>query len=815
MFSQFTPQKKITVPYRLNKDKQLLRLQKSLNSASDLSMDQFKFSRMRLSATVKNVHPFVFKTLGNVASKFCGMSPKCAEHGTLPFTFKAQENWDDGEPAALVTFIVTVNQQVGNCRKKVGEITLHYTTRTLQVSSRIEDNVVVLLEYVMAPLIKLTNMCGSIDSNIKCIDCASQSAITGPTPTIDNSRPITSDESLSLEVSSPLLSPSNQCNMIIPTMRVIPFNNVVSRPITLPFPIFNYRFSGFNSPPYGDQPTTPKVTELSTLPQLARNKHPPKLQSTSKLTELPSTPQVPRKERPPRVLSTAKIHDPNPTLSPEISANEQIKEITRLSNRLNSLESEVTDSKSRIHSLEIINSELATENAALKTEIKDLSKMIEDLSKSLTELNTKKSHTCDCSKNLGQVERKLQLEVNNLKNLVHSSATSQDCTTKVVEGMTSVISLFINKLNELNVQPSPSARSASDDSTVAQPATSSTLGYMSSVNSTSISPQSINPPASPSTLGYMSRVDTSTTGSQTNVSQSRQPRSPSRKPPPPPRQIVQPRPLDFMHQPPPPSTSGNDHRTNIKMFGASNTNRISKGLQNVIPDMVIEAKSGATFEQMASAIALSGPCDIIVIAGGVNESLKLRNLELARAPLQEAIRLANIKSRKVIVMPPPPLTHQRLRGNIKRMTDIMRYEASRANVEFIEASSYFTDDRLNGVDLFDRSGLHGNRLGSGIYAFSLLHHLSNHHPHLRVDSSSFCVNCHLTGHTFNTCRDPDHPQYAASQHGRYTSQSTFHHDASTWHHPSRVSRHAHTEPPFNVTTYNRYDSLSNFDSYYD
>ena len=166
-------------------------------------------------------------------------------------------------------------------------------------------------------------------------------------------------------------------------------------------------------------------------------------------------------------------------------------------------------------------------------------------------------------------------------------------------------------------------------------------------------------------------------------------------------------------------------------------------------------------------------------------------------------------------MPPPPLTHQRLCGNIKRMTDIMRYEASRANVEFIEASSYFTDDRLNGVDLFDRSGLHGNRLGSGIYAFSLLHHLSNHHPHLRVDSSSFCVNCHQTGHTFNTCRDPDHPQYAASQHGRYTSQSTFHHDASTWHHPSRVSRHAHTEPPFNVTTYNRYDSLSNFDSYYE
>ena len=155
------------MPYRLNKDKQLLRLQKSLNSASDLSMDQFKFSRMRLSATVKNVHPFVFKTLGNVASKFCGMSPKCAEHGTLPFTFKAQENWDDGEPAALVTFIVTVNQQVGNCHKKVGEITLHYTTRTLQVSSRIEDNVVVLLEYVMAPLIKLTNMCGSVDYNIK------------------------------------------------------------------------------------------------------------------------------------------------------------------------------------------------------------------------------------------------------------------------------------------------------------------------------------------------------------------------------------------------------------------------------------------------------------------------------------------------------------------------------------------------------------------------------------------------------------------------------------------------------------------------
>ena len=93
MFTQFTPQKKITVPYRLNKDKQLLRLQKSLNSASDLSMDQFKFSRMRLSATVKNVHPFVFKTLGNVASKFCGMNPKCAEHGTFPFTFTAQENW--------------------------------------------------------------------------------------------------------------------------------------------------------------------------------------------------------------------------------------------------------------------------------------------------------------------------------------------------------------------------------------------------------------------------------------------------------------------------------------------------------------------------------------------------------------------------------------------------------------------------------------------------------------------------------------------------------------------------------------------------
>ena len=184
----------------------------------------------------------------------------------------------------------------------------------------------------------------------------SQAAITGPRKTINNSRPISSDKPLCLDVCSPLLSRSGQCDTIVPTMKIIPFTNVVRRLITIPFPIFNYKFTGFNYSPYSDQPSTPKVMELPSPPKLPRNKHLPKPPLTSKLS------------------------DRNPTLSPKISDNKLFKMITCHSNRMSSLESEATNSNSCINELYIKNSKL-TESAELKTEITNISKKIENLRK--------------------------------------------------------------------------------------------------------------------------------------------------------------------------------------------------------------------------------------------------------------------------------------------------------------------------------------------------------------------------------------------------------------------------------------------------
>ena len=205
--------------------------------------------------------------------------------------------------------------------------------------------------------------------------------------------------------------------------------------------------------------------------------------------------------------------------------------------------------------------------------------------------------------------------------------------------------------------------------------------------------------------------------------------------------------------------------------------------------MKIQSTPGATFDHMAGDIMRSQPCDIMFIAGGVNDADSLDDVELARAPLRKAIYQAKLKAKKVIVMSPPPLVHPGIRPNIMHLSDIMAWEAYDAQVEFVDASEYYKDHRLNGLHLFDRKGLHVNKLGGGIYAFALLDHLASYHQQSNVNMN-FCVYCHHTGHTYDTCQ-------VRNQRRSY-------------HQPSNPRQ------DFIIPTTNRFDPLTNinFDSTY-
>ena len=185
-----------------------------------------------------------------------------------------------------------------------------------------------------------------------------------------------------------------------------------------------------------------------------------------------------------------------------------------------------------------------------------------------------------------------------------------------------------------------------------QPASSATTGSQTNY---SFSPQPRDKPANKSNQHIISKpannADSNRKSPQRTQSFSHPPPSLlslNTRPPPPttpqsPPAYHQPR--QYNHQP----------RVNVTGVGASNLGRITSALRNTIPNVKIQSTPGATFDHMAGDIMRSQPCDILFIAGGVNDADSLDDVELARAPLRKAIYQAKLKAKKVIVMSPPAL----------------------------------------------------------------------------------------------------------------------------------------------------------------
>ena len=143
-------------------------------------------------------------------------------------------------------------------------------------------------------------------------------------------------------------------------------------------------------------------------------------------------------------------------------------------------------------------------------------------------------------------------------------------------------------------------------------------------------------------------------------------------------------------------------------------------------------------------------CDILAIAGGINDASSLDNPESCREAIHEAISAAKDKARRVIVMPPPPVVHPQTCLPARKVTSILSQEAHRARVEFVNVAPAFQDPSLRGANLFVPDGLHMAKLGGGIYAHALLDHLGNFHSDLQL-VYPLCIGCYHTSHQWSQC----------------------------------------------------------------
>ena len=82
-------------------------------------------------------------------------------------------------------------------------------------------------------------------------------------------------------------------------------------------------------------------------------------------------------------------------------------------------------------------------------------------------------------------------------------------------------------------------------------------------------------------------------------------------------------------------------------------------------------------------------CDTLVISGGMNEAKALDDVELARQPIRDLINTAQHRANNVIIMPPPPIQHPKTKSYVKRISDILWYEAQQAVVEFVDMTNAF------------------------------------------------------------------------------------------------------------------------------
>ena len=148
-------------------------------------------------------------------------------------------------------------------------------------------------------------------------------------------------------------------------------------------------------------------------------------------------------------------------------------------------------------------------------------------------------------------------------------------------------------------------------------------------------------------------------------------------------------------------------------------------------------------------------------------------------------------------MPPPPLKRHNIKEKIQQISDMMAWEAWNAQVECVDVRSHFNDSRTTGQYLFDRRGLHINKLGGGIYAWTLLDHLRLYHSRVPVNQT-FCVFCQHTGHKYDGCRNR-----LQNPPGKRTQQRS-----------GNTHTSASSGLEYNVPISNRYYALeSNYDEY--
>ena len=766
-----TRKKQLMVPVKLNKQKQTTRLQKALNSFSDLDLANLKYSTQRKSATLGNIHPFVFKALSNVFNTFCGpesqIAPKCITHTSVPFLFSAQDNWDKSEPPALLAQIFNVKQSMGNSITKVGYLTLHYSKRKLQISSHLAENVPVLVEYLVDPLVEITNRCGAVNiSEAKCMDCTlnlntlqtSKDKLT-PVKTVNENSPIIVPPctGVSHETSPPRSRPL----LCITEGDVTPQPELIINPLIQSFPL-----NKLPPLPYYVTTTQPRKFKERTQPVPESPTHLP--------TEIPSRPNkvnTPLFELPPMSKTPTR---PQRVLSPTIAQNRAILEFNRLCDRLNSVESQALENTSRLHGLECQSkvpnaSEAEVEIASLKKELVHLKKLhAEEASRLNKKLDAAHKTITDLTKEISEIKGMLRTP----PPTCCSKADTRDIITSVIDHM-------VDKFKEITVQPSPPSQNAdvapSDNSStqstqhdsVTQPTTSQRRDRTPSVqHNRSPSPaQQIRPPQR--------------TGRQATRESQRQ------------RTVRAP-------DSPPPYT-----QTSVKIIGGSNCGKISNALRNTIPNIVVQATSGSTFDSVLGDIRRSERCDVMVIQGGVNEADTLVNMEDARSPLKLAILAAKAKASKVIVMPPPPLSHPRLQSKAQRMSNIMRYEAQQARCEYVDVQSKYNDDRICGQYIIASDGKHVTKLGGGIYAYSLVDHLYNNHRQLNVNLN-FCVNCQHTGHRFDNC----HIGRSATRQHQHSS-----HEFTPATHTASPYTSQLRSPP-NFTHSNRFQVLDDYNSRY-
>ena len=687
---QLKPSSVVGLKYKLNIKKQSKNLQKSLINYSPFKLENFTLSPQGLSATLPNVHPVTFKQFEAVTDQFCSggvvSHPSCNVHKT-PVCFTRQENRDKSDSQLIVTVVYKIQEWIGGSHLgKNGSLTLHLTKRKIQVQAS-RENVPLLLEHLIAPLMLVTANLNCVDLSLtNCLDCTKKSISLIPTSTpvaanIQTHRPQLAITNCSTEASSPSLS-----------------------------------------------------VQSSTTPEQ------PKTSKMSHVTSQTSMETTPNQSIPKRALPLPDFS----ALSPNIPASQQSIEIKRLSSCVSELQNSIVNISCELHTLKGQYNKLLIKSQNDDATIKDLSQKYNESNQKLNEISSSMNEK---TKAFNEFRSNLATKPKNSVQAVPDTEVQKlkkdlSDVNVTLNNMDTTLTTTVETVGNLKISHQQQSQLVND-----------LLSNLKTI------PPPITPPQAP-----------------------------------PQPQIQPPRTEPSMLQP-----SAVTH-TRLKMFGASNTGKISNALRNVIPDIVIDAKSGATFDSMAGDIAASNPCDVIVIAGGVNESDTLRNLELARHPLKEAIRVAKTKSKKVVVMPPPPLTHERFNNNIARMTNIMRYEAKRANVEFVEVATLYIDWRLNGVYISDKSGLHVNRLGGGIYAFALLQHLSNYHRQF-ITNLSFCVKCHHTGHTYDTCVGVKHTRRPASRTVPPRMQA---YNTPQHHHGY------HPADSYYVNTYNRFDPLSDY-----